>query len=117
MDGWFGGGDPPAPPITRAELSSPAPASCSVTRGVADGVGVVSGSSCVSPAGGVAAGVEVQPEVVEPRWAALGSPGNEKVGRAQRFTYILFSSLRIVSRGRNDVAVSTGTCDVRFVLS
>lgn len=79
------------------------------------GIGVVSGSSCVSPAvGAVAAGAEPQPEVVEPRWAAPGSPASQKVGRAQRFIYVFFANLRIVSRGRNDVAGSAEPCDARF---
>lgn len=112
---WWG--DPPAAPPASPELIPPAPASCSLTRGGADGVGVLSGSSCVSPAAGVAAGAEPQPGVVVPRWAALGTPSSHKVGRARRFICILFSSLRLVSRGRTHVAVSTGPCDVCFVSS
>lgn len=113
MGGWSGGGDPQASPTASADLSLPAPASCSLAPRGAGGVEVVSGSSCVSPAGGIAA--ELQPQVVVPRWAALGSPSSEKVGRAQRFICILFSNLLTVSRGRTDVAVSGGSCDVRFV--
>lgn len=94
---WWG--DPSAAPPGTPELSLPAPASCSLTRGGADGVEVLSGSSCISPAGGVAAGAEPQPGVVVPRWAALGTPSSHKVGSARRFIYILFSSFRLVSRG------------------
>lgn len=48
---------------------------------------------------------------------APGSPGEppQPEGRSRPALFFRFSNLPIVSRGRNDVAVSTEPCDARFV--
>lgn len=66
------------------------------------------GAGSGAPRDPPAAGAEPQPEVVEPRWAAPGSPGGQQVGRARRLVPVLFAtSASFAGRGGHG---ATGRC-------
>lgn len=95
-----------APPALHERLREP-PGS--------GGAGAGSGAPRDPPA----AGAEPQPEVVEPRWAAPGSPGGQKVGRARRRISVLFpTSASFAGRGDGTMPRSARRLAMlRFVLS